>query len=285
MARKQATKKVVKKATKKKAKSKVKKVALKVINGKTGEVKITKKKIIVIDNTKGSKKYENSKKEFLELRDQVRQANKDIGAKFYELGTILKRIRDNELWKYSGYKSFTKFVEQENISRQTAYNMISVAATLTRDDASSYGAAVAYVVASGHDGQAIDELKRLARAGSSAGELKMVAQEQRRIASIVSRSPGRPKKVKSSITKVNGGGQVVDETVDRKKVKKATRERLKEDYDFVGSSKIVDLKPVKAKKDTKDGWMYMAKFQLGEEGPFVQVKINTRKKLLKCKVL
>lgn len=282
--------------TKKKGKSKSKKMKLKVINGKSGAKKTLevtgkgkKKKVVVIDNTPGSKDYEKTKKEFHSLRDQIAQANKDIGAKFFELGAALKVVRDRELWKYEkGYRSFTEFVDRDKscqgITRQTAYNMMAVATNLTRDQAVKFGPSVSYVISQATDEKAMKTLTKMASKGVSAKKLKEVAKQQRKAKGVVSRSPGRKKKKKTIIKRgvkiTTAGGEVEDVEITPKALHKAKKKRVKAEYDFIGDKKVIGLKKVSDKKKAKAGWL-RCRIQLGDNGPVLKIQVNHKRKLLK----
>lgn len=282
-----------------KKKDKKKSMKLKVINGKSGSKKTLevtgkckKKKIKVIDNTPGSKDYEKTKKEFHSLREQIAQANKDIGAKFFELGAALKVVRDRELWKYEkGYRSFTEFVDRdkscEGITRQTAYNMMAVATNLKREQAIKFGPSVSYVISQATDEKCMKTLTHMASKGASAKKLKEVAKQQRKAKGVVSRSPGRKKKKKTIIKRgvkvTTAGGEVEDVEITPEALHQSKKKRRKTEYSFIGDKAVIGLKKVSDKKKVKAGWL-RCQFQLGNDGPIVKIQVNHKRKLLKYRI-
>lgn len=178
-------------------------------------------KIQVIDGTPGSERHTGKKSELEILKSQILRGSAEIGARFYELGCAFRLVRDGELWKVEKAKSFSAWIEGLKVyTRMTAYNMIAVAESMTRDQAVLYGPSLCYVIARATDDEARKELRTLADKGATASELRIVAREQRKEQGVKPKSPGRPKIVRS-LTVVSGNGQVEKVSVDRQALKKS----------------------------------------------------------------
>jgi len=260
---------------------------LKVVNGKTGEVTDTGRRITVIDNTPGSENHTRNQKELEDLTEQVKAGTREIGLRFFEVGQALLQVQDKMLWKYGGHESFSKYLAsiKEIRTPQTAYNMMAVARAMDRNMAARFGPSISYVIARASDEDARKELTRMAADGATAAELKQVAKKQRAERGIESRSPGRPKKVERA-AQVSGVNGVEKVSKPAKEVKASARARKREQVGVkAGETGLVQLGEETGKRNKKAGYTLSARTQLGEDGPDVKVLYNPKKKILKYEVM
>ena len=198
------------------------------------------------------------------------------------------QIQDKRLWQVGGFASFAKWLASVSEIRtpQTAFNMMSVARALNKNTAARFGPSICYVIAKASDEDARKELTRLAADGATTTELKLVAREQREERSIVSKSPGRPKKEVERAVKVNGMNGQEKVVVPVTEVKASARARKRENVGVkAGETGLVQLTVQTVKSKTKAGWALVAQFQLGENGPDIRVQVNSQNKQLKYEVM
>jgi hypothetical protein len=69
----------------------------------------------------------------------IEKAQRGIVGGTYDLGLALKRIKDGDLWKAEGHKTFTQFLMAQNMSRTFAYDMIEIVTKFDRQTFSDIG--------------------------------------------------------------------------------------------------------------------------------------------------
>jgi hypothetical protein len=90
----------------------------------------------------------------------------------YDIGMECKAIRDQQLFKARGYKSFKDFAEKElPFTRESALQLIAIVEKYKRDDYAQIGYAKLRVIAAVNDPQAEEELITAAKKGATAREL------------------------------------------------------------------------------------------------------------------
>jgi hypothetical protein len=248
----------------------------------------TEKKITVIDQSRGSESRTALEKELRVQSDRIRIANQNIGANFFDVGVALKKVRDGKLYRYGdpALSSFAEYVEKMGISRQTGYNLVFVAESLSRDDAVEFGPTLSYVIARPSDEGCRKELMTMARNGASASQLKKQEALQRLKAGKKSKSPGRPKEKEkvAGPTRVHGAGQTTTPVVDKDELKVAKHQRVNRELPFIGDRKILDLVAPADERKKKAGWL-VTEIKLGNDAVIhVEVNVSKKKKLLKYRI-
>ena len=75
-----------------------------------------------------------------EITAAVAALKGDAARVFYELGTLLRRVEDEALWRAGGYASFTAYLESEvDLARSTARRCIEVSRHFNLDISERYG--------------------------------------------------------------------------------------------------------------------------------------------------
>jgi hypothetical protein len=219
-----------------------KKTDVEIIDGRTGEVKKSGKKLVhTIDQTPGTKAHKKEMVKYDALKKRLRDSGKAIGEQYHEMGQVLKQIRDERLYRLDKIESFDEFIRTENnMTRQTAYNLIMIAEALTAEQVQKYGVSMSYVLARAPGEAARKELESLLYKGASRREWKKKVSEQKIEAGLL--SPKKKKNKTSNDGMVSravrtGSSYAMDKVkVSKKDLRKAREERIKKVHPFVGES-------------------------------------------------
>jgi len=240
------------------------------------------KKVVVQDRTKGSVEHAKLLDRYNELAEQIRRDISEIGGRFYSLGCAWKVIRDDRLWKAAEFKSFQDYCEQEihqagkGPTRQTVYNCISVAESLTREQALRLGPSLSYAVVKEGD-KVQKEVMRLVTDGVSTTEV-MRGLRQKKEAEKAESAKADKKEAKLAITHHNGGLTTDNPTASRSASKSSKPKPAKapkpRDVEK-GQTKLAATKG----NAKKAGWTKQAVVEIG--GLEVTIEINPKKGLLR----
>lgn len=157
----------------------------------------------------------------LEVEKEIinREQTNMVGAG-YELGMSIRRVREKNLWKAEGHKTFRKFCESVGISHTLAYSLVDMTKKFDKETFLKIGRRKLQIVARA-DVEDQDELLDDAKGGASVRDLEDKAQEKRngktdddkpdKPADPNAGKPGRPSREDQTITllaKVGGKAKV-----------------------------------------------------------------------------
>jgi len=99
----------------------------------------------------------------------------------YEMGVIVKRIHDKQLYKSKGHKTFKAFCESDEVpfARTTMYSLMSIADRFSRKDYDEVGYQKLRSLATVSDAEEREELTKKARGGATAREVTAEVREKR----------------------------------------------------------------------------------------------------------
>ena len=149
----------------------------------------------------------------------IRLAQTNMVGAGYELGMAIGRIREGNLWKAEGHRTFRKFCESMGVSHTLAYSLVDMTKKFDKDTFLEVGRKKLMIVARA-DAEDQDEVLNDARDGASVRELEAKERERKereagdkpdKPTDPAAGKPGRPSREDQTITlltKVGGRAMV-----------------------------------------------------------------------------
>jgi hypothetical protein len=110
--------------------------------------------------------------------ERINQLRNDLAGNSYDLGTELRTIHEEELWKARGHETFKDFIEKDlEISRSMAYRLIDVTKQFDRPTFESVGSRKLALIAGIQDSEARDAALEAAKAGASTKDVERARDE------------------------------------------------------------------------------------------------------------
>ncbi len=166
-------------------------------------------------NVKAGGKKLSSLQELERETEKILHLKTEISRNFWELGSSLVRVEDNELFRAAGYRTLEEYLRREvKVGRSTAYKVMKLARNFSKDTAQVFGqekllGAIAYAKATPEDERPIDVTRYEIEVRGPSGKMEKKPFEEASVKEI-DRATDRLRRKQRSVLSPAPAGRLLD---------------------------------------------------------------------------